>query len=110
MESSKAGTLHFHLPGVKGDDEKIEVLAERNEVVHKTATGTYYVTRGGQELVPTPSTDPNDPLNWPQWWKLLVLANVCCSGLMVAFCAAGIIPGFLDIVRVNLCEVDDNRG
>lgn len=44
-------------------------------------------------------TNADSSQNWPQYWKLLVLTCVCCSGLMVAFCAAGIIPGFFDIVR-----------
>lgn len=97
MESNVAGTYHLHT-GEKTEGEKVTVVAEHNEVVHRTTSGAVYVTRNGRELVPTPSSDPNDPLNWPQAWKILVLVCVCCSGLMVAFCAAGIIPGFSQIV------------
>ncbi|EHA57445.1 hypothetical protein MCOR27_003829 [Pyricularia oryzae] len=40
-------------------------------------------------LVPTPSNDPNDPLNWPQWYKNAVAALICCAMLMCNFLAAG---------------------
>ncbi|TLS26026.1 hypothetical protein PpBr36_07726 [Pyricularia pennisetigena] len=40
-------------------------------------------------LVPTPSDDPNDPLNWPQWYKNVVAALICCAMLMCNFLAAG---------------------
>jgi hypothetical protein len=26
-------------------------------------------TLGGIVLIPQPSDDPNDPLNWSEWWK-----------------------------------------
>lgn len=97
MTDYVAGTVHLHNPE-KEVDEKTTVLVQHDEVIHRTATGTVYKTRHGRELIPTPSNDPNDPLNWPQPWKLLVLFCVCMSSLMVAFCAAGIIPGFGEIV------------
>jgi len=100
MDDNVAGTIHLHTS--TKDDEKAIPLAEHHEIVHRTTTGTVYVTKDGVELIPTPSTDPNDPLNWPLAWKLSVLTCVCCSGLMVAFCAAGIIPGFGEIVSAAL--------
>lgn len=89
--------MHLHTADTV-EGEKTTVIAEHNEVIHRTQTGGLYVTRNGIELIPTPSTDPNDPLNWPMYWKWMVLFCVCCSSLMIAFCAAGIIPGFLLIV------------
>ncbi len=100
MTDYVAGTIHLHDPE-KEVDEKTSVLVEHDEVIHRTKTGTVYKTRHGRELIPTPSNDPNDPLNWPQAWKLLVLFSVCMSSLMVAFCAAGIIPGFGEIVSLE---------
>lgn len=61
MDDNIAGTYHLHT-AEKGLDEKTTVVAEHNEVVHRTASGDIYVTRNGIELIPTPSTDPNDPL------------------------------------------------
>ena len=61
MDDNVAGTVHLHALE-KGIGEKTIEIAELNEVVHRTTTGDIYVTRNGIELVPTPSTDPNDPL------------------------------------------------
>jgi hypothetical protein len=61
MDDNVAGTVHLHT-SEKLDEEKTTVIAQHNEIVHRTATGDVYVTRNGVELIPTPSTDPNDPL------------------------------------------------
>ncbi|KAK7432707.1 hypothetical protein QQZ08_000566 [Neonectria magnoliae] len=40
-------------------------------------------------LIPTPSQDPNDPLNWPQWRKYYTAALVCLAMTMSNFLAGG---------------------
>ncbi|KAF5593888.1 Mfs transporter [Fusarium subglutinans] len=40
-------------------------------------------------LVPTPSSDPKDPLNWPRWFKTHTAIAVCLAILMCNFLAAG---------------------
>ncbi|KAJ4415108.1 hypothetical protein N0V82_007547 [Gnomoniopsis sp. IMI 355080] len=40
-------------------------------------------------LVPTPSADPNDPLNWPLWYKRTIATIVCVAMLWCNFLAAG---------------------
>lgn len=40
-------------------------------------------------LVPTPSNDLNDPLNWPQWYKKTIAVIVCLAMLWCNFLAAG---------------------
>ena len=60
-DDNVAGTFHLH-SGEKDVEGKETVIAEHNELFHRTETGAYYVTRNGIELVPTPSSDPNDPL------------------------------------------------
>ncbi|KYK58287.1 MFS transporter [Drechmeria coniospora] len=40
-------------------------------------------------LVPTPTSDANDPLNWPRWQKLYVATVVCMAMFMCNFLAAG---------------------
>jgi hypothetical protein len=110
-----AGTVHLHhvpLPGETTEEKEIQVVMHdeqlpSNEVIHKTKSGAVYKTRNGLELIPTPSNDPNDPLNWPFMWKMSVLICVCLSSLMVAFSAAGIIPGFTEIVRFTPARAGD---
>ncbi|KAH7023400.1 major facilitator superfamily domain-containing protein [Ilyonectria destructans] len=40
-------------------------------------------------LIPTPSRDPNDPLNWPQWRKYYTAGLVCLAMSMCNFLAGG---------------------
>ncbi|KAI3328911.1 MFS general substrate transporter [Xylariaceae sp. AK1471] len=40
-------------------------------------------------LIPTPSNDPNDPLNWSQAYKHYIAAVVCLAMLVCNFLAAG---------------------
>ncbi|PHH90807.1 hypothetical protein CDD83_2606 [Cordyceps sp. RAO-2017] len=40
-------------------------------------------------LVPAPTSDPNDPLNWPQWLKYYIAALLCLAMAMCNFLAAG---------------------
>ncbi|CAM1505631.1 Fc.00g112680.m01.CDS01 [Cosmosporella sp. VM-42] len=40
-------------------------------------------------LIPTPSSDINDPLNWPQWRKYYTAGLICLAMLMCNFLAAG---------------------
>ncbi|KAJ5494933.1 MFS transporter [Penicillium diatomitis] len=39
--------------------------------------------------IPTPSNDPQDPLNWPQWYKYFVAGISSWAILMSTFCASG---------------------
>jgi hypothetical protein len=36
-------------------------------------------------LIPQPSNDPNDPLNWSQSKKNLILFVVSCTGMLTSF-------------------------
>ncbi|KAK9421628.1 putative Major facilitator superfamily (MFS) profile domain-containing protein [Seiridium unicorne] len=40
-------------------------------------------------LIPTPSNDPNDPLNWSQAYKYYMATVICLAMLMCNFLAAG---------------------
>ncbi|KAK3934361.1 major facilitator superfamily domain-containing protein [Diplogelasinospora grovesii] len=48
-------------------------------------------------LVPQPSDSPNDPLNWPQWKKELVLFIVGLSAAVVGAYGPMLSPGFVEI-------------
>ena len=36
----------------------------------------------GLPLIPQPSEDPSDPLNWPQWLKIAILIQVSTLALL----------------------------
>ncbi|KIW20685.1 hypothetical protein PV08_01262 [Exophiala spinifera] len=48
-------------------------------------------------LVPQPSDSPNDPLNWPQWQKELILLIVGLSAAVVGAFGPMLSPGFVPI-------------
>jgi hypothetical protein len=39
----------------------------------------------GATLSPQPTDDPNDPLNWPQWAKWLILGQVALGAFQTPF-------------------------
>ncbi|KAI0600177.1 major facilitator superfamily domain-containing protein [Biscogniauxia sp. FL1348] len=65
---------------VEGGGEKVRTLGDIRLRDHNT-----------QEiiLIPTPSNDPNDPLNWSQAYKYYMACVVCMAMLVCNFLAAG---------------------
>ena len=60
----------------------------------------YLLSRHGTiDLNPLPSTNPNDPLNWPTWKKNTQLLMVAFHAMMATLMAAGIIPGFVSFAK-----------
>ena len=59
----------------------------------KHASGRF----AGIVLVPQPSDSPNDPLNWPQWQKELILLIVGLSSAVVGAFGPMLSPGFVPI-------------
>ncbi|KAI9813841.1 MAG: hypothetical protein M1827_003631 [Pycnora praestabilis] len=48
-------------------------------------------------LVPQPSKDPNDPLNWPTWKKYVAFGNICAFTFFVNYSIGGFSPAFYSI-------------
>ncbi|KAI6367849.1 hypothetical protein MCOR25_004812 [Pyricularia grisea] len=48
-------------------------------------------------LVPQPTDSPNDPLNWPQWKKEVVLLIVAMSAAVVGAYGPMLSPGFVQV-------------
>jgi len=48
-------------------------------------------------LVPQPSDSPNDPLNWPQWKKEMILLIVGLSAAVVGAFGPMLSPGFVEV-------------
>ena len=67
-------------PHVQDSDKVLKSTAHEDSEV----PGTVYLqpvqsaaTVYGQAVYPVPSSNPNDPLLWPQWRKICVLIIVC---------------------------------
>lgn len=70
----------FHHEHVQDSAKVLHSRAHEDQDV----PGTVYLqptqsaaTAYGQAIFPVPSADPNDPLLWPQWRKILILCVVC---------------------------------
>ncbi|EXJ87637.1 hypothetical protein A1O3_04598 [Capronia epimyces CBS 606.96] len=48
-------------------------------------------------LIPQPSDSPNDPLNWPQWKKEMILLIVGLSAAVVGAFGPMLSPGFVEV-------------
>ncbi|KAK3394129.1 major facilitator superfamily domain-containing protein [Podospora didyma] len=68
------------------------VEVERVEKARKRTLGNVRLRHQDTDeiiLIPAPSSDPNDPLNWPQWYKYYIATVVCVAMMMCNFLAAG---------------------
>jgi hypothetical protein len=66
----------------------------------------YLVQRHGTtNLTPLPSTDPNDPLNWPTWRKNTQILMVAFHAMMTTFTAAALLPAFIPFAELYKVSV-----
>ncbi|UQC79425.1 major facilitator superfamily transporter [Colletotrichum lupini] len=75
--------------------EKQEAAVHEEEVLGSTEI---YDKDGNIRLVPTPTPDPKDPLNLPEWRKWLAVASLCFFGsvsLAAEIAVAGLLPVFI---------------
>ena len=73
------------------DEEKLRAQLDlpANAILKKTRDGKHV-------LIPQPSDDPEDPLNWPEWKKHLILlviaVGACSADYSAATGASALIP------------------
>ncbi|TAQ88454.1 hypothetical protein B7494_g3225 [Chlorociboria aeruginascens] len=94
-ESMTSGTTHEH--GIREKDHAttdghIESLAGGE--IEPELRDFLMARHGTVDLIPLPTMDPVDPLNWPAWKKNLNLFLVAFHAMMTTFTAACIIPAF----------------
>ena len=53
----------------------------------------------GLPLVPQPSDDPDDPLNWPYWHKVYIVGLIAVLGLVSQMGSALINPAFVQMAK-----------
>ncbi|PCD30362.1 hypothetical protein AU210_010044 [Fusarium oxysporum f. sp. radicis-cucumerinum] len=58
-------------------------------------------------LVPTPSEDPDDPLNWSRWRKTLLMATLCVYCLAIGIASAAIYSVLVPISAATGLSVSD---
>jgi hypothetical protein len=74
---------------------QVEVESALNELINgyttSTPNTTPYYDMHGLPLVPQPSADPMDPLNWKPWIKILVLVQVSILSFVALLSASLIV-------------------
>ncbi|KAF2968839.1 hypothetical protein GQX73_g4744 [Xylaria multiplex] len=78
--SSPGANASAHISGIQTGEQKRETLGNVRLRDHHTNEVI---------LIPTPSNDPNDPLNWSQTYKFYIAVVVCLGMLVCNFLAAG---------------------
>jgi hypothetical protein len=56
-------------------------------------------------LIPQPSDDVNDPLNWPKWKRVVAFTTICFYAFLASWVLGGItigIPSIMEEFSVNL--------
>ncbi|KAN0099564.1 MFS multidrug transporter [Hyaloscypha variabilis] len=92
------------------DDKATGISSSADEAHIENALGSNAITsdheayilqrHGTLDLIPMPSSDPADPLNWPSWKKNLNLALIAFHGLMSTGCAVAVVPAFQTFSRL----------
>jgi hypothetical protein len=50
-------------------------------------------------LVPQPTDDPNDPLNWSTWKRSLAFTSICAFTFVASWALGGFGPGILLVLE-----------
>jgi MFS family permease len=89
-------------------NNKSDTILPKEESVpscHDEVAATPKLGHDGLPLVPQPSDDPYDPLNWPVVQKLGILFVICFLGLIGPLNVSAIAPSLLVIAEELKCEV-----
>jgi MFS family permease len=77
------------------DTEKGEIIEPSDKLVGITTNvGTVRLDPHGSALVPTPTADPLDPLNWSKFQKYILITIVCFYYLLFTYLTTAPIPSF----------------
>ena len=77
-----------HVPGTVPLERTNVILTPENGILSVAGTQLKYDKTGKIVLVPQPSDDPNDPLNWPRWRKeVFLLAAMWATSCVAGICA-----------------------
>lgn len=87
----------LHVPAtVILNDESAQSEVETLGLKHGTGKASHII------LVPQPSDDPNDPLNWSQVKKLAVITTVSFGGIMMAGVYSALLNPALGVMAIEL--------
>jgi hypothetical protein len=86
----------------------VRYVAGRNVKLIKTVANVHLKHNGKHALIPQPSNDPNDPLNWSRTWKWLAMSSMALSTFNYAFSPLSLspqVPYYMESFDSTLPEV-----
>ncbi|KAF1845003.1 MFS transporter-like protein [Cucurbitaria berberidis CBS 394.84] len=88
------------------DDERHQLESElHTEILPGTEVmadvGSHHFVKGAHRevLVPQPSDDPNDPLNWTTWWKIACISSAAMVTFTQGFGPLALAPMFPALIQ-----------
>lgn len=78
---------------IDGDAEKGDIID--TSVGTATNLGTTRLDPHGSALVPTPTSDPLDPLNWSKFQKYILISIVCFNYFLFTYLTTATVPSFV---------------
>ncbi|BGP31943.1 hypothetical protein JCM10296v2_003722 [Rhodotorula toruloides] len=97
-------TREAHVPGTSLLDDLKASPATQEQSTHLKRD------KNGIVLVPQPSDDPRDPLNWPTWKRELAYWNIVFATSLVGAIGPLIAPGFVQIAKEFQVSVNNVAG
>ena len=89
-------------------DKDVEINSTDSESKHVHSNSSQgadaRLDKNGIPLVPQPTSDPLDPLNWSPWLKILVLLQVSLLAFLALFSASLIVSSQLISIRRTVCH------
>jgi MFS family permease len=86
-----------HVPGtVLLDELAAQSVAVTHDLKHGRGKNSDII------LIPQPSEDPNDPLNWPQWQKDLQMAVLAFGATVFAACFGPLLVAAMMVISAEL--------
>ncbi|KAJ4350582.1 hypothetical protein N0V95_004633 [Ascochyta clinopodiicola] len=96
------------------DDERHQIEHELNvEILPGTEimadVGSHHFVKGSHRdvLVPQPSDDPHDPLNWSIWWKTACIVSTAMVTFTQGFGPLALAPMFPALMETFHCDLTD---
>ncbi|KAG9203720.1 hypothetical protein G6514_002331 [Epicoccum nigrum] len=70
-------------------------------------TGSHHFVKGSHRevLVPQPSSDPHDPLNWSPWWKAACITSTAMVTFSQGFGPLSLAPMFPALMQAFTCDL-----
>ncbi|PQE14259.1 MFS transporter protein [Rutstroemia sp. NJR-2017a BVV2] len=89
--------------------QDVELLPGTEILLHPNENNVLVESDKELELIPAPSDDPSDPLNWSPKWKAIVIVNQAIfvfTSVLTPFSITPLTPIFIEIFHIDIPQVN----